>query len=79
MLPDGKELSTPLKIEVSKATTRAIDAIKERGGTVTCVYRTKLTLTHHVKPHKFDKAPADPQPSPSQLLRLEKLKDKGLK
>ncbi len=75
-MPDGSMIP-PLRLEVSDATKNAIDAVKAAGGNVTCVYRTGLTLRHHVKPYLRDVAPADPQPPATKLLNMEKMKEKG--
>ena len=77
LMPNGKDVIPPLNIEVSAATQQAITAIKEAGGSVTCVYRTRLILRHHVKPYKWDIPPTSPQPSPKKLLELEAMKEKG--
>ena len=69
----------PLNIEVSSATQPAIDIIKKYGGTVTCIYRTNLTIRHHLKPYKFHKNVLDPVPTFNKTKKLLLLEDKGAK
>ena len=76
-MSDGQTAIPPLNIEVSSASQQAINAIKNSGGNVICVYRTGLTLRHHVKPYNYDYSPRDPQPPPEKLLKMEKLREKG--
>ena len=76
-MPNGKDPIPSLHIEVSSATTHAISSIKSLGGSVTCVYRTKLTLRHHVKPEKWEIPINDPQTPPKKIIKMEKLKEKG--
>ena len=77
----GKNLEKlpPINIEVSSATKPAIDMIKKYGGTVTCVYRTNLTIRHHLKPYKFHKTVLDPLPTFNKTKKLLLLEDKGAK
>jgi large subunit ribosomal protein L15 len=69
----------PLNLEVSSATQIAVDEIKKHGGSVSSVYRNKLTLKYHIKPWKFIRAPLDPLPPFRQTLRLMQLEEKGVK
>jgi large subunit ribosomal protein L15 len=69
----------PLNLEVSSASQQAIDAIKKNGGTVTCVYRSPLTLKYHIKPYKFYKAIIDPLPTFKKTKKLLALEEKGAK
>jgi large subunit ribosomal protein L15 len=67
----------PLNIEVSSASQRAIDEIKKYGGTVTCIYKTPLTLRYLTKPHKFISEIMDSVPPFKKVTRLSHLEDKG--
>lgn len=67
----------PLNLEISSASKQAIDIIKKHGGTVTCVYRTNLTLRHHLKPYKFYKKVLDPVPPFRKTKKLLALEEKG--
>lgn len=54
LLAQGKErLRTPFKLEISRASETAIDAIEAIGGEVTTVHYNRLALRALLKPHKF--------------------------
>ena len=54
LLAKGKEkLSTPFKLEISRASETAIDAVEAIGGEVTTVHYNRLALRALLKPHKF--------------------------
>ena len=61
---NGTKLTTPLHLEVNKASKEAIKAVEEAGGTVTCVHLTPLSLRALVKPYKFDILPRRSRPPP---------------
>ena len=73
-------LKTPIELEVSDASAEAIEAVKSTGGNLKVVYRTKLILKNHMKPHKFhpDKQLKTPMPPPKKVKKMEALKRKGL-
>jgi large subunit ribosomal protein L15 len=71
-----KELP-PLHFEITSASERAIDEIKKHGGTVTCVYKNKLTMRAQAKPWKFYKPLLDPVPKYKMVKKLLELEDKG--
>ena len=75
-----KELGIPITLEVSDATKGAIEAIKETGGAIKVQYRTPLLMRYLLKPHKFSdhKTLKTPMPAQKKLLKLEKLREKGL-
>lgn len=77
MMPNGVDPIPPLKLEVSSATKPAIDFVKASGGSVTCVYRTPLTMRYHLRPDKWDIPPRDPQTPPKKAYSMEKLRQKG--
>ena len=43
-----------IKIEVSRASKKAIETVEQKGGQITCAYYTKLGLRVLLKPWKFD-------------------------
>ncbi len=67
-------------MEVSDATTEAIKVIKELGGSIKVQYRTPLLMRYLLKPHKFSdhKTLKTPMPPQKTVLKLEKLREKGL-
>ena len=75
-----KALGMPITLEVSDATVGAVEVVKECGGEVKVEHRTPLILRRQVKPHKYGdyKEFKVPMPSPKKLLKLEKLKEKGI-
>lgn len=66
-------------MEVSDASKPAIEAIKNAGGSITCVYRTPLKMREHMYPEKFPLKLTDPLPTPSQIAQLERIEEKGAK
>ena len=84
LLAKGSEkfsaLKTPINLEVSDASVEAIDAVKSTGGNLKVVYRSKLLMRNHMKPHKFhpDKQLKTPMPPPKKVKKLEALSRKGL-
>jgi hypothetical protein len=75
-----KELGIPINIEVSDASASAIEVIKSTGGKISMQYRTPLLMRYHIKPHKFSdhKTLKTPMPPPKTLLKLEKIREKGI-
>ena len=73
-------LGKPIHLEVSDASVSAIKVIRELGGSIKVVYRTPLLMRYHLKPHKFSsyKELKTPMPPPKRVMKLEKLRDKGL-
>ena len=76
----SESLGTPISLEVSDASARAIETIKGTGGSVRMVYRTPLLMRQYLKPHKFPeyKELKTPMPSPKRLKKLEKIRAKGI-
>lgn len=71
-------IDRPLHLEVTEASAAAIEAIKAKGGSVTCVYRTKMQHLYHMKPYKFDRPMNDTaMPPPYKALKFEKMREKG--
>lgn len=50
---DADAFHTPIHIEVSRASKKAIAAVESAGGTVTCAHYNRLALRALLKPHKF--------------------------
>lgn len=54
LLAEGKErLRTPFRLEISRASESAIDAVEAIGGQITTVHYNRLALRALLKPHKF--------------------------
>jgi len=65
LLAKGKErLTTPLQLEVSRASTQAIEAMEAIGGEVTTVHYNRLALRALLKPDKFVQLPKFARPPP---------------
>jgi large subunit ribosomal protein L15 len=63
LLADGADwFQTPVNIEVSQASTRAIETIQRVGGTIKLVYYDRIGLRSLLKPHKFARMPYLPPP-----------------
>lgn len=65
LLAKGKEkLTTPIQLEISRASEEAIQAVEKAGGEVTTVHYNKLALRTLLKPHKFVQLPKFARPPP---------------
>ena len=75
-----KELGIPIHLEASDASLSAIEMIRNTGGSIRVVYRTPLLMRYHLKPHKFAsyKELKTPMPPQKRVIKLERLKEKGL-
>lgn len=51
-----EDFTTPIRIEVQRASARAIEAIEAAGGEIESVYYSRLTLRAKLKPHRFEAA-----------------------
>lgn len=60
--------STPVNIEVTRASKSAIDAVERAGGSITCVYHNRLALRAHLKPEKFEGRPLPRRARPPPRL-----------
>ena len=67
LLGEG-EMTSPVHIEVSRASASAIKAVEGAGGTVTCAHYNRLALRALLKPHKFGQLPRRARPPP-RLMR----------
>jgi large subunit ribosomal protein L15 len=78
LLAKGKErLRSPLKLEVSRASQSAIEALEAVGGEVTTVHFNRLALRALLKPHKFDLLPKRARPPPKLLPYYTNYKNRG--
>lgn len=50
---NGTHLTTPVTIEVTRASKSAIEAVERTGGTVVCGWYNRINLKVLLKPHKF--------------------------
>ncbi|KAJ2557572.1 YmL10 [Coemansia sp. RSA 1836] len=62
-------LSTPVTIEVSRASKAAIKRVEELGGRVVCVYHNKLAMRALLHPQKFAVLPKSAMPMTAKLRR----------
>jgi len=69
----------PLNLEVSSASKRAIEEIKNCGGSVTCSHSTPETLLYLCKPWKVLRKPLDPVPKFKKVMKLLRQEEKGAK
>ncbi|KAJ2157299.1 YmL10 [Coemansia sp. RSA 552] len=71
LLGRGAEfLTTPITIEVTRASQAAIKRVEELGGRVVCVYHNKLALRALLHPEKFAVLPKSAMPGAVKLRRL---------
>ena len=74
------KIDTPIHLELSDADDDAIEAINSRNGSITIVHHSMSTIQRLIKPHKFIEPMAKiPMPAPSQVMKYEKMKERGLK
>lgn len=65
-------------MEVTDASKRAIEIVKAAGGSITCVYRSKLKLRELLKPEKFRFPLEEPIPTVRVVKRMERARERGL-
>ncbi|KAI8320549.1 ribosomal protein L15 [Martensiomyces pterosporus] len=71
LLARGSEfLTTPITIEVTRASRQAIKKVEELGGKVVCVYHNKLALRALLHPEKFAILPKSAEPNTVKLRKL---------
>ena len=69
LLAKGKErLTTPIQLEISRASEEAIKAVEDVGGEVTTVHYNRLALRALLKPHKFGVSEKESEESKSAKL-----------
>lgn len=65
LLANDKEvLKQPIDILISRASTQAIQAVENAGGTVTTIHYNKLALRQVMRPHKFQHPIKEARPPP---------------
>jgi len=67
----------PLNFNVNSITEKALNAIKENGGSVTICHGTPLYNRYILKPAKFNKDLIEPYPNFKKTRRMLRLRDKG--
>mmetsp|Transcript_17090 Transcript_17090/g.20119 ORF Transcript_17090/g.20119 Transcript_17090/m.20119 type:complete len:245 (+) Transcript_17090:11-745(+) len=68
LLGEGREsLTSPIEIEVSRASASAIEAIERVGGTVTTVHYNQLALRALIRPESFLVLPKIAKPPPKLM------------
>lgn len=78
LLAGGSErLTTPIALEVSRASQSAIKAIEDVGGEVTTVHYNRLALRALLKPEKFDIIPKRAKPPPRLMTYYRSYKNRG--
>ncbi|KAJ2889486.1 YmL10 [Coemansia aciculifera] len=63
-------LSTPVTIEVSRASSAAVKRVEELGGRVVCVYHNRLAMRALLHPDKFAVLPKSAMPMTAKLRRV---------
>jgi large subunit ribosomal protein L15 len=58
------EITSPIQLQVSRASGAAIEAIEQAGGEVTTVHYNRLALRALLKPEKFEVIPKQARPPP---------------
>lgn len=78
LLAKGRErLRSPLRLEVSRASRSAIDAVEEAGGEIATVHLNRLALKALLKPHKFDVIPRRALPPPKLMPYYTSYENRG--
>ncbi|KNC46880.1 50S ribosomal protein L15 [Thecamonas trahens ATCC 50062] len=67
----------PITLEVSAASSTAIEAIERAGGSIKTVYFNRLGLRALLKPHTFDVMPRLARPPPRLRARYESYEHRG--
>ena len=70
-------ITTPVNIEVTRASKSAIEAIEAAGGTVVCGWYNRLNLRALLKPHKFDVIPRRARPPPRKMKYYQNYENRG--
>jgi large subunit ribosomal protein L15 len=72
ILSEGHELlKSPIKIEVSQISKKALEAVESVGGKVDLLYYNAIGLRALLKPGKFERMPYLPPPPPKLNDKLE--------
>lgn len=59
----------PVRLVVSAAATKAIEAVERAGGSITTMYHDRIALRLLLKPHKFELKPRPAYPPPRLMAR----------
>ncbi|KAJ2726648.1 YmL10 [Coemansia sp. Benny D115] len=71
LLARGAEfLTTPVTLEVTRASKQAIERIESIGGKVVCVYHNKLAMRALLHPEKFAVLPKSAMPTANKLKKF---------
>ncbi|KAJ1883261.1 YmL10 [Coemansia sp. RSA 1722] len=65
----GEYLKTPVTLEVTEASQKAVEIVESLGGKVVCVYHNKLALRALLKPEKFVVLPKSAMPATAKLKK----------
>ena len=71
------KLTTPVTIEVSRASRAAIDAVEGAGGRITTVYYNRLALRALLKADRFDILPRRARPPPKVMDYYKSFENRG--
>ncbi|EAR99460.1 ribosomal protein L15, putative (macronuclear) [Tetrahymena thermophila SB210] len=72
-----KTIDRPLHFEVSDASENVIKAIKEKGGSVKCIYRTPLQIREHVFPQNYPINLRSTIPPKRIVKKMENIRERG--
>lgn len=72
-----KTIDRPLHFEVSDASESVIKAIKEKGGSVKCIYRTALQIREHTFPEKYPINLRSTLPPKRIVKKMENIRERG--
>jgi large subunit ribosomal protein L15 len=71
-------IDRPLHFEVTDASQKAINAVKEKGGSVTLMFRTPKQVEFAVKPYKFELPMRDfAMPPPNMAIKWKRREKSG--
>lgn len=70
-------MKTPINIQVSRASTKAIEAIEKCGGSIETVHFNRLALRAELNPEKFDQLPKRARPSPKMMKYYTSYEKRG--
>lgn len=67
----------PIRLEATDASRTVVDRVQSLGGSVTCVYRTPLTLQAHLRPEQFPLPMEEPLPPVRRITQLARIEGRG--
>ena len=78
LLAGGKErVTTPMNLELSRASHAAIHAVEQVGGRITTVHYNKLALRALLKPENFEVIPKRALPPPKRMVYYTDYENRG--